>query len=104
MDDEVIVRHDLYLKFTGGSDYLFNINWFIFGNTPVSTDKIGDLNSDGEIDALDFQILKKCILGTETVKNEKLADLDGSGAIDALDFVLMKQYLLGQITKFPADK
>ncbi|WP_024831748.1 endo-1,4-beta-xylanase [Ruminiclostridium josui] len=97
-------KHDLYLKFTGGSDYLFNINWFIFGNTPVSTDKIGDLNSDGEIDALDFQILKKCILGTETVKNEKLADLDGSGAIDALDFVLMKQYLLGQITKFPADK
>ncbi len=97
-------KHDLYLKYTGGSGYLFNINWFMFGNTPVSTDKIGDLNSDGQIDALDFTVLKKCILGTGTIENTKLADLDASGTIDALDFVLMRQYLLGQITVFPANK
>ncbi len=24
-------KHDLYLKFTGGSGYLFNLNWFRFG-------------------------------------------------------------------------
>lgn len=97
-------KHDLYLKFTGDSGYLINLNWFMFSNTPVSTDKIGDLNSDGQIDALDFQTMKKHLLGLGTIQNTKLADLDANGTIDALDFVLMKQYLLGQITKFPADK
>jgi endo-1,4-beta-xylanase len=29
--------HDLYLKFTGGSGYLFNINWFQFFSVSVNT-------------------------------------------------------------------
>ena len=29
--------HDLYLKFTGGSGYLFNMNWFKFSSASVST-------------------------------------------------------------------
>lgn len=96
-------KHDLYLKFTGGSGYLFNINWFTFSTSSISG-KTGDLNSDGQIDAIDFQVLKKYLLGSGTIENTKLADLDANGTIDSIDFVLMKQYLLGQITAFPADK
>ncbi|HEX2926876.1 MAG TPA: endo-1,4-beta-xylanase [Ruminiclostridium sp.] len=96
-------KHDLYLKYTGGSGYLFNINWFTFGTASISG-KTGDLNSDGQIDAIDFQVLKKYLLGSGTIENTKLADLDANGTVDAMDFVLMKQYLLGQVTIFPADK
>jgi len=92
-------KHDVYLKFTGGSGYLFNVNWFIFGAENLG--KLGDLNSDGQIDVMDFALMKKHLLGIETLKNSNLADLDGSGTVDVLDFSLLKKYLLGNITTFP---
>jgi beta-xylosidase len=96
-------KHDVYLKYTGDTGYLFNFNWFKFGNE-ASTDKLGDLNSDGQIDVMDFALLKKQLLGIETLKNPQLADLDASGTVDVLDFSLLKKYLLGAITVFPGQK
>jgi len=95
-------KHDVYLKFIGESGYLFNLNWFKFG-TESNAGKLGDLNSDGQIDVMDFVLLKKHLLGIETLKNPKLADLDGSGTVDVLDFSLLKKYLLGNITTFPGQ-
>ena len=93
-------EHDLYLKFTGESDYLFNLDWFKFGKEVISEGKLGDINSDDSIDSLDLMLIKKHLLG-EAIENTELADLDDSGAIDAIDFALMKQYLLGIISTFP---
>lgn len=45
-------KHDLYLKFTGGSGYLFNLNWFKFG-TGSNSGILSELNSDGQIDSVD---------------------------------------------------
>lgn len=98
---EVSGKHDLYLKFTGDSGYLFNINWFTF--TARNSAKLGDLNSDDQIDAMDFQLMKKYLLGLGEIKDTKLADLDASGTIDVLDLMLLKQYLLGTITSFPGQ-
>jgi hypothetical protein len=95
-------KHDLYLKFTGGSDYLFNLNWFKF-TAPHSTEILGDVNSDGQIDSIDLMAIKKHLLGVETVKNPAMADLDASGTVDALDYSLLKQYLLGIIKTFPGQ-
>ena len=39
-------KHDLYLKFTGGSGYLFNLNWFRFG-TGSNSKSLEELNPDG---------------------------------------------------------
>ena len=96
-------KHDLYLKFTGESGYLFNLNYFTFGKGSVVTGKLGDINSDGSIDSIDLMLIKKQLLGMENVENKTLADLDASGEIDAIDFALMKQYLLGMITTFPGE-
>lgn len=92
-------KHDVYLKFTGDSGYLFNFNWFTF--VKGTTDgKLGDLNFDGQINVMDFVLMKKYLLGTETLKNPKLADLDGNGKVDVIDYSLLKKYLLGSITSF----
>jgi hypothetical protein len=41
--------HDLYLKFTGGSGYLFNVNWWKFNSTAVTSaegeNTIGDTSA-----------------------------------------------------------
>jgi glucuronoarabinoxylan endo-1,4-beta-xylanase len=71
------------------------------GSNPDPTVTLGDLNADGQINALDFVAMKKHLLGTELLKDTKVADLDGNGTVDVIDFSLLKKYLLGNITSFP---
>lgn len=99
--------HDLYLKFTGGSGFLFNMNTWKFNGASTPTIKYGDVDGSGSVDAIDFAQIKQYLLGTSkdlTADQIKAADVDGSGTVDALDFALVKQYLLNMISKFPADK
>ena len=98
-------KHDLYLKFTGGSGYLFNLNWFKFTSGSVTPTLIGDLNGDTSVDATDYTLMKMFLLGSINdfpVQNDLAAgDLNLDGAIDALDLVVFKKYLLGNISKLP---
>nr|WP_114298306.1 carbohydrate-binding protein [Anaerobacterium chartisolvens] len=94
-------EHTLYLKYTGESGYLFNVNWFTFGKESISEKLPGDLNFDGKVDSIDFTLMKKHILGLESLEDLVPADLDGNGSVNSLDFSLLKQYLLGIITEFP---
>jgi beta-galactosidase len=95
-------KHDLYLKFTGGSGYLFNLNWFKFTGTSVT---VGDLNGDKSVDAMDYALMKMYLLGSISdfpVKNDLAAgDLNLDGVINAFDMAVLKKYLLGQITELP---
>ncbi|HEX2925429.1 MAG TPA: carbohydrate-binding protein [Ruminiclostridium sp.] len=97
-------KHDLYLKFTGGEGYLFNLNWFKFVSdaAPVI---MGDLNGDNTVNAFDYAALKMHLLGTKTLSEDalKLADLNQDKKVDARDFLVLKQYLLGKINKLPIE-
>ena len=64
--------------------------------------KLGNLNLDGAIDALDLMAMKKHFLRIETIKDLKAADFDASGILDTIDFALLKQYLLRIIATFRA--
>jgi len=92
--------HDLYLKFTGGSGSLFNFNsWKFNGSIPPTV--TGDLNGDGSVDATDYALMKKYLLGLINdfpVENDlEVGDLNKDSVIDALDYAVFKKMLLGVI-------
>jgi xylan 1,4-beta-xylosidase len=93
--------HDLYLKFTGGSSYLFNLNWWKFN--PISSVKYGDINGDGLINSVDYSLIKRYLLNQSTTVDLKVSDLDGDGRISSVDCALLKRYILGIITQFPVS-
>jgi arabinoxylan arabinofuranohydrolase len=100
--------HDLYLKFTGGSDYLFNLSSWKFNkaeSTPTSTPTsiptptstptakptlIGDLNGDRAVSMTDVMLLASCfntVKGSPKYKQEY--DLNGDGAISMSDVMII---------------
>lgn len=62
------------------------------------TGKVGDLNGDGNIDAIDYALMKQYLLGIindfPVADDIKAADFDSDGSINAIDFALLKKYLL----------
>ena len=98
--------HDLYFKFTGGSSYLFNFNWWKFypeeGGTIPSDETLGDLNNDGVVNSLDFGILRKHLLGITPLEGTALlnADVNKDGNANSIDFALIRLYILGIISSF----
>ena len=60
--------------------------------------KLGDLNGDDEVDAIDYLLLKKSILGSYTLspEEEARADVNGDGEIDARDYIYLKKLVLAQ--------
>ncbi len=92
-------KHDLYLRFTGESDYLLNLNYFTFSkDSPTTT--LGDLNGDGSVDALDYSMMKAYILGSiidfPVESDMEAGDLNLDKAIDSLDLIILKQNILSQ--------
>lgn len=91
--------HDVYLKFTGDSGYLFNINWFKFdSNVPASSTptsvpssmKSPDLNNDGVINMADVILIAS---GFNAVRGEPkyvaAYDLNDDGAINISDVIII---------------
>jgi len=84
----------------------------IFGYTPDTVPgpnpdpgdevKLGDINFDGEINSIDYALLKSALLGRTklSAEAEKAADLDKNGEVNSIDYALLKSYLLGKIKDF----
>ncbi|EPR10369.1 carbohydrate-binding protein [Ruminiclostridium papyrosolvens] len=93
--------HNLYLKFTGGSGYIFNLNWFRFTGGVTPPVLTGDVNGDGSVDATDYAMMKKYLLGLiddfPVEDKLKAGDLNKDGVIDAIDLALLKKNLLSGI-------
>jgi hypothetical protein len=76
-----------------------------YGDEPVEIVQklmIGDVDGSGSIDAIDFAILKKYLLGSVELDSDSLirADVNKDKSVNALDYALMKKYLLGAISNF----
>ncbi len=57
----------------------------------------GDLTADGEIDSLDYVLLKRIVMGTYEASATELtaADITGEGQINAFDYLLLKRSVIG---------
>ena len=70
-------------------------------NTPVSlTDDLirsGDTNDDGILDAVDYILVKKIVLGNASASISKMyvADANSDRVVDAVDYLLIKKCVLG---------
>ncbi|MDP4183071.1 MAG: carbohydrate-binding protein [Bacillota bacterium] len=88
--------HDLYLKFTGNSGYLFNLNWWKFSTAPSSPTPTSkptlkaDLNKDGVVNMADV-ILLATTFNSVLGDGKYIADYDinGDKAINMSDVVLI---------------
>ena len=71
--------------------------------TPPPTPKdVGDINSDGAINSLDYSLLGKHILEIEKLTKEQIsrADVNFDGVIDTRDCVVLQRYILEIIDSF----
>lgn len=93
--DGVSGTHDLYLKFTGGSGYLFNLNWFKFN--PKQAYLPGDVDGNEKVNSTDVSILKRIILGIYTGDTSH-ADVNGDGKTNSADYSILKRIILGTYT------
>ncbi len=62
--------------------------------------KPGDVNMNGEIDATDYLMIRRAVLGLVELDKEqtRLADVNGNGKIDANDYIMVKRAFLGTYT------
>ena len=59
----------------------------------------GDVNGDGKLDATDYFMAKRAVLGTLELTPEEAAraDVDGNGVVDAADYFAIKRAVLGTL-------
>ena len=95
-------KHDLYVKFTGGEGYLLDLDSFQFYTQSVeAATGLGDVNSDGRIDAGDMALAKRIALNQ--LKYQASADVDRSGKVDRKDIQWYQEYLTGRTEEFPKE-
>ena len=93
-------KQDVYLVFTGGESYLFNLNWWR-PNTAPGEVIFGDLDGDGVVDVFDLGLLKQAAVAGDCERFAQ-ADLDADDEITAADVVLLTKFLHGLSKSFPA--
>ncbi len=83
--------HDLYLKFTGGSGYLLNLNWWKFSAAPTSTPgKSIDLNNDGAINMRDVMLMAKAFNAVRgDARFVDAYDFNNDGAVNMTDIMVL---------------
>ena len=84
-------------KFKDGETFTFT---YRAQGDPKPAVKLGDVNGDGNIDALDYAMVKRHVLGTYTLTEDQIpaADINGDGNVDALDYAMVKRHVLGTFT------
>ena len=87
--------------------FLFQIVCAISISNSVFAEDIiyGDVNGDGDINSIDYGIIKQYLLGIinefDNPNATKSADVDGNEEINSIDAALIKKYILGIIKVFP---
>ena len=70
------------------------------GLCAVAAGKRGDVDGDGEVNARDYIITKRIVLGTYTATAEQAeaADVNKDGEVNSKDYIMIKRVVLGTYT------
>lgn len=90
--------HDLYIRFSGGSGYLFNINWMEFLPATVSTPTPVATPTPTKTPT---PTPTPVVTPTPTTEVVKYGDVNGDGTVNSVDFAFMRMRLLNMISEFP---
>ncbi len=94
--------HDLYLVFSGGDSYLFNVDYWEFTEIGGASVLPGDVNGDEIINAVDLSLPKRVGSGLLTDSAaKKAADVNKDGSVNKSDYEWYMQYLTVQTTDLP---
>ncbi len=94
--------HDLYLRFSGGESYLFNVDWWQFKSAASGDFLLGDVNCDGTISAIDLSMVKRIAAGNDNdIFHIRAADVDRSGAVNTDDIGWYVQFLSEKVSEYP---
>ena len=66
-----------------------------FSNVFATQSKIGDINSNGDIDSMDYVLLKRTYFGTYNLSDISIGDINGNGDIDSMDYVYLRRAYFG---------
>ncbi|MBO4453280.1 MAG: dockerin type I repeat-containing protein, partial [Clostridia bacterium] len=66
----------------------------------IPAGRLGDVNDDGDIGAVDYLMVKRNVLGTFDLDDGQTyrADVNRSGDITAVDYLMIKRHVLGSYT------
>ena len=58
---------------------------------------LGDADNDGKVNAKDYMMVKRVLLGTYDIANinAEAADVDGDGTLKVRDYMMLKRHILG---------
>ncbi|MFW6306081.1 MAG: glycosyl hydrolase [Bacillota bacterium] len=62
---------------------------------------LGDLNEDGDVNSLDFTLMRRYILDSDGDFSFEIADVNDDSSINSIDFSFFRRYLKGEIDEFP---
>lgn len=102
-------KYFLTIQYTQRSNYCFTVNGPLSSPTPSpaltprAEMKRGDINDDGDINAVDFALYRLLLLGKSEIPSDSFsiyrADINSDNQIDSIDFGLLRKYLLGIIDR-----
>ena len=55
----------------------------------------GDVNENGEIDSMDYVLLKRAYFGTYKLKDIAIGDINDNKEIDSMDYVYLRRAYFG---------
>lgn len=104
-DQEKQVNFSDGMKFIAKSKSMTVVKEGEYTNFP--TIKYGDVSGDGNINSIDYALMRSYLLGIINffpVENEIIvSDINGDGNFNSLDFAFLRSYLLGMIKYFPIE-
>ena len=85
--------------------FLFIISCIAISTFTASAGRLGDINSDGEIDSTDVTLLKRHLLRKNILTGTAYsnADTDGDRDVTSTDLTFLKRYVLRRISSFPGE-